>query len=87
LLGSLAERRGPIEFAGVLVVGRHLAKSLGRKVDGLPDALACGAPGEVPPIQDVHVPVDQVGRDRVRDSLLKRLVEGVSGGMRAIATL
>jgi hypothetical protein len=69
------------------VVCRHFADDLRRERDALPEAVESGSLGEVPTIQDDHVAVDQVGGDRVRDSVLKRLVEGVFGGMRAIATL
>ena len=69
------------------VVRRHFADDLRRERNALPEPVASGSLGEVATIQDDQVAVDQVGGDRVRDGVLKRLVEGFSGGMRAMATL
>jgi hypothetical protein len=50
-----------------------------RERNALPEAVESGSAGEIATIQDDHVAVDQVGDNRVRDSVLKGLVEGVFG--------
>src|SRR5215210_2625606 len=80
--GSARPPRGApclLVLTGLRVVGRHLTDNLRGERDALPEAVKSGSLGEVATIQDNQVAVDQVGGDRVRDGVLKRLVERVFG--------
>ena len=57
--------------AGLLVAGRHLADNLRRERNPLPEGVESRPPGEIPPVQNDDIAVDQVGGDRVRDDVLK----------------
>ena len=74
-------RRAGLGFAeqAAILVGRHVGHDFRRERDALPEAVEGGSLGEVATIQDNQVAVDQVEDDRVRDSFLKRLVEGFLG--------
>ena len=76
---GLMQDRGSCLLTGERVIIRHLVDDPLRERDPLPEAFQGGSAREIPPVQDVHVPVDLVDRNRIRGGVFQRLVQRVLG--------